>query len=106
MDYVPDTSVIVDGRFTAFIEKQDEAKVILSEAMIAEVEHQSNEGRSIGFAALEELKTLRDLGEYCRILIEGAGKDEEELHKHPTSTPVGRIDEVRAARDQKLNWRS
>ena len=78
----------------------------ISRVTVAEVEHQSNEGRSIGFAALEELKTLRDLGEYRWILIEGAGKDEEELHKHPTSTPVGRIDEVRAARDQKLNWRS
>ncbi|MHB8395798.1 MAG: aminomethyl-transferring glycine dehydrogenase subunit GcvPB [Thermoplasmataceae archaeon] len=53
-----------------------------------------------------ETVSRRDLDEYCRILIEGAGKDEEELHKHPTSTPVGRIDEVRAARDQKLNWRS
>ena len=30
------------------------ARVILPEAMIAEIEHQANEGRSIGFTALEE----------------------------------------------------
>ena len=96
MDYVPDTSVIVDGRFTAFIEKQDEAKVILSEAMIAEVEHQSNEGRSIGFAALEELKTLRDLDRRGKISIDFYGRRPSEWQIKGART--GEVDEmIRAA---------
>ena len=37
-----------------YIVKKKDARVILPEAMIAEIEHQANEGRSIGFTALEE----------------------------------------------------
>ncbi len=78
MDYVPDTSVIIDGRFTSFIESQAECRVILAEAMISEVEHQANEGRSIGFAALEELKKLRGLEREGRIYIEVFGRRPQE----------------------------
>ncbi len=73
-DYVPDTSVIVDGRFTAFIEKQDDPRVILSEAMLAEVEHQANQGRSIGFAALEELKNIRAMEKEGKIALDFSGR--------------------------------
>lgn len=78
MDYVPDTSVIIDGRFTAFIEGQPDSKVILAEAMISEVEHQANEGRSVGFAALEELKKLRAMEKEGRIYIEVLGRRPQE----------------------------
>lgn len=74
MDYVPDTSVIVDGRFTAFISKHASSHVILPEALIAEIEHQANEGRSIGLAALQELKTLRDLHSKQKINLDFYGK--------------------------------
>ncbi|AAT43746.1 PINc/VapC family ATPase [Picrophilus oshimae] len=70
MEYVPDTSVIVDGRFTSFISDKAGSRVILAEAMLAEVEHQANEGRSIGFAALEELKNLRKLADDGIIYID------------------------------------
>ena len=74
MDYVPDTSVIIDGRFTSFISIHEGSRVILAEAMLAEVEHQANEGRSIGFAALGELKKLRELEAEDKIYIEIYGK--------------------------------
>ena len=61
MDYVPDTSVIVSGKFREYVAGKNDVRVILAEAMIAEIEHQANEGRSIGFTALEELKKLREI---------------------------------------------
>jgi ATPase len=73
VDYVPDTSVIVSGKFREYIEKKSEARVILAEAMIAEIEHQANEGRSIGFTALDELKKLRELSDSGKIYIDIMG---------------------------------
>ncbi len=73
MDYVPDTSVIVSGKFREYIVKRKDARVILPEAMIAEIEHQANEGRSIGFTALEELKKLRELSNSGKIYIDIMG---------------------------------
>ncbi|MCL5804805.1 MAG: PINc/VapC family ATPase [Candidatus Thermoplasmatota archaeon] len=74
MDFVPDTSVIIDGRFTGFISKHNGSHVILAEALIAEIEHQANEGRSIGSAALQELKFLRDLHNKGKIFLDFYGK--------------------------------
>lgn len=92
MDYVPDTSVIIDGRFTKFIVNQPESKVILSEAMISEVEHQANEGKSIGFAALEELKKLREMEKDGSIYIEVYGRRPQEWQIKRGKS--GEIDEI------------
>ena len=92
MDYVPDTSVIIDGRFTSFVESQVECRVILAEAMISEVEHQANEGRSIGFAALDELKKLRQLEREGKIFIEVFGRRPQEWQIKKGKT--GEIDEI------------
>lgn len=92
MDYVPDTSVIIDGRFTAFIETLPESRVILAEAMISEVEHQANEGRSIGFGALEELKKLRAIEKEGRIYIEVYGRRPQEWQIRRGKS--GEIDEI------------
>jgi ATPase len=73
VDYVPDTSVIVSGKFREYIARKKDVRVILSEAMIAEIEHQANEGRSIGFTALEELKKLRELSDTGKIYIDIMG---------------------------------
>ena len=73
MDYVPDTSVIVSGKFREYIARKKDVRVILPEAMIAEIEHQANEGRSIGFTALEELKKLRELSDAGKIYIDIIG---------------------------------
>jgi len=93
VDYVPDTSVIVDGRFYTFITGlEEECRVILAEAMLAEVEHQANEGRSIGFAALGELKRLRELAETGKIYIDIQGRRPSDWQIRRAKS--GEIDEV------------
>jgi len=92
VDYVPDTSVIVDGRFSSFIKKKDGAKVILAEAMLAEVEHQANQGRSIGFAALQELKNLRKMADSNNIYLEVYGRRPSDWQIDRAK--VGEIDEI------------
>ncbi len=93
VDYVPDTSVIVDGRFYSFItSKKGESRIILAEAMLAEVEHQANEGRSIGFAALEELKKIRDLSNDGSVFIDIQGRRPSDWQIRRAKS--GEIDEI------------
>ena len=73
--FVPDTSVIVDGRLTQFLSTLSEkVKVVIPEAVIAEIEHQANEGKAIGHTGLEELKKLRDMTDRGEILLEFYGE--------------------------------
>ena len=73
--FVADTSVIVDGRLTQYLEGINEkVKVVIPEAVVAEIEHQANEGKAIGHTGLEELKKLRNLAENERILLEFYGE--------------------------------
>ncbi len=75
MDYLPDTSVIIDGRFRKFMNNIDaNSCVIFSETMLSEVEHQANENRSVGFAALDEMKKIRKISSDKGISIEIRGK--------------------------------
>jgi ATPase len=92
MDYVPDTSVIIDGRFTAFLAKHHGSHVILAEALVAEIEHQANEGRSIGFAAIHQLKALRDLHDQEKIFLDFYGKRPNEWQIERAKS--GEIDEM------------
>jgi ATPase len=92
VDYVPDTSVIVDGRFNSFIKKKEGSKVILAEAMLAEVEHQANQGRSIGFAALQELKNLRKMADSSAIYLEVYGRRPNDWQIDRAKS--GEIDEI------------
>ncbi|AIU70403.1 twitching motility protein PilT [Thermococcus eurythermalis] len=76
--FVPDTSVIVDGRLTQFLSTLDEkVKVVVPEAVVAEIEHQANEGKAIGHTGLEELKKLREMAEGGKILLEFYGERPE-----------------------------
>mgnify|MGYP001286853031 CR=1 FL=1 len=62
---VPDTSVIIEGLLSDKISK-DEIKtneVIIHEAVLAELEHQANLGKAIGFLGLDEIKRIKDLTE-------------------------------------------
>ncbi len=72
--YIPDTSVIVDGRFCEFLKGKTPADVIVPESLISEIEHQANEGKSIGFTGLEELKRLRKMCDDGRITLAFSGK--------------------------------
>lgn len=76
--FVADTSVIVDGRLTQFLSTlEDKVKVIIPEAVIAEIEHQANEGKAIGHVGLEELKKLRKMSDKGKILLEFYGERPE-----------------------------
>ena len=60
---VPDTSVIIEGLLSEKIGK-DEIKtneVIIHEAVLAELEHQANLGKAIGFLGLDEIKRIKGL---------------------------------------------
>jgi ATPase len=60
--YVPDTSVLIDGRITKLVDdgKLRGATIIVPEAVISELEAQANQGREIGFKGLNELKALTE----------------------------------------------
>lgn len=73
---VPDTSVIIDGRITEKLKAGEyaQAKVIIAEALIAELEAQANKGKETGFKGLEELKELSEMAKSGEITIEYTGK--------------------------------
>lgn len=61
---VPDTSVIVEGLVSLKIGKEFEVQeLIIHEAVLAELEHQANEGKSIGLLGLDEIERLKELSE-------------------------------------------
>jgi ATPase len=59
---VPDTSVIIEGLVSKKIGKKELeiGSVVIHEAVIAELEHQANLGKAIGFLGLDEIKRLKD----------------------------------------------
>lgn len=76
MIIVPDTSVIIDGRITRLVEKKDykKSRVLVHEAVVAELESQANKGRESGYKGLEELNHLRRLSDAGAITLEYVGK--------------------------------
>jgi glycine dehydrogenase subunit 2 len=52
----------------------------------------------------ESKETLDAFAEALRQIAEEARSDPDLLHKAPHSAPVGRLDEVRAARELILRW--
>ncbi|MFA4955356.1 MAG: PINc/VapC family ATPase [Candidatus Methanoperedens sp.] len=73
---VPDTSVIIDGRITVRLKAGEfkSARLIISEALVSELEAQANRGRETGFKGLEELKELSDMAKRGEITLEYTGK--------------------------------
>ncbi len=61
----PDTSIIIEGIVSKKIEKNEYKidELIIHEAVLAELEHQANLGKEIGFLGLEELKKLKVLSQ-------------------------------------------
>ncbi len=76
MRIVPDTSVIIDGRITARLEegRWDTPEVLISEAVLSELEGQANQGQEVGIRGLEEVQRLRGLSEEGRITLVFRGK--------------------------------
>ena len=60
---VPDTSVIIEGLVSKKVEDKELKidSILIHEAVIAELEHQANAGKAIGFLGLDEIKRLREL---------------------------------------------
>ncbi|MCD6487828.1 MAG: Flp pilus assembly complex ATPase component TadA [Desulfurococcales archaeon] len=58
--YVPDTSAIIEGAISRLIEEgRLRGRIVIHRAVLAEIEHQANQGRATGFAGLNEIKKLR-----------------------------------------------
>ncbi|AIF69564.1 ATPase [Palaeococcus pacificus DY20341] len=75
---IPDTSVIVDGRLTQYLESLGEkVRIIIPEAVVAEIEHQANQKKAIGHVGLEELKKLRKMADEDKIELEFYGERPE-----------------------------
>jgi len=73
---IPDTSVIIDGRITQLVKRKEYrgCKVLISEAVVAELENQANKGKESGFKGLEELVRLRDYSKEGIIELEHVGR--------------------------------
>ena len=76
MILVPDTSVVIDGRVTALLEKGEyrDATIIIPEAVFAELEAQANQGKEIGFSGLAELQKLCVLAKQGKITLQYVGE--------------------------------
>ena len=75
MDVVPDTSVVIDGRVSEHVETGQfaAARVLIPEAVVAELEAQANGGHESGWDGLEELKRLATLSDEGRITLSYIG---------------------------------
>ena len=73
---VPDTSAVIEGTITKIINENElnYPEIIIPEAVIAELEYQTNTGRMIGQNGLNELKNLQKLADKGKIAISFAGK--------------------------------
>ncbi len=92
MKLVPDTSVIIDGRFREYVYENPPSGIIIPEALIAEIEHQANRGLSIGYSGLSELKKLREFCEENDISLEFWGERPEGWQIK--GAKIGEIDEI------------
>lgn len=72
---VPDTSVVIDGRVSAKIKAGElqGRRIVVPEAVVAELEAQANHGRDIGLRGLEELRRLSELAKSGKIELEYVG---------------------------------
>jgi ATPase len=79
--YVVDTSIVIERKVTELIkEKKISGKIIIPNAVLAELEHQANENQSEGFIGLDEIKELRSLAEQNVIELEYVGKKPTETY--------------------------
>ncbi len=73
--YVPDTSVLIEGLVSQLVRQgKIRGKIVIHRAVIAELEHQANSGKAIGFAGLREVSELRRLAEQGLIEFEVGGR--------------------------------
>jgi len=83
MEFVPDTSVVIDGRVSERVADGEfaGATVVVPEAVVGELEAQANAGRETGWEGLAELKRLVDLEDRGEISVEYVGRRPEAVEK-------------------------
>jgi ATPase len=75
--YIPDTSSIINGRLKILIKEnffESESAIIIHAALLAELEHQANEGEKKGLTGLNQLKEIRELCEKKEIDFSFGGR--------------------------------
>lgn len=73
--YVPDTSVIIEGKITKLIrDRKISGEIIIHNAVLSELEAQANKRKEIGFLGLDELKELQKLQKSKKVKIRFEGK--------------------------------
>ncbi len=73
--FVPDTSAVVAGVVSRMVERGEvRGRIIIHRAVLAELEHQANQGRATGFAGLDEVRRLRELASRGIVSVEVAGE--------------------------------
>lgn len=89
---LPDTSIIIDGKLSAMIEKGElkEVELIIPHAVLDELQAQASKGRQSGFSGLNELKRLRGL-------CEKRGIDVKFIGERPS------IEDIRLARSGRID---
>ena len=92
MNVVPDTSVVIDGRVSEMIDAGEfaGATVCVPEAVVAELEHQANEGHDPGWDGLAELKRLTELADAGTIELQYVGTRPDAIERGHASE--GEID--------------
>ncbi len=73
---VPDTSVIIEGLVSKRIKNKKiiPETVIIHEAVLAELEHQVNLNKALGFLGLDELNKIKELSDELGFKLEFSGK--------------------------------
>lgn len=70
---VPDTSVIIEGLLSQKIKNNGlkVKEIIIHEAVLSELEHQANSGKSIGFLGLTEIKNIQQVKGDIKLSFKG-----------------------------------
>jgi len=89
---IPDTSIIIEGLLSKKIIKKEikPNSIIIHEAVIAELEHQANQNKAIGFLGLEEIKKIRELATNFELRFEGQRPKASEIRQ----ASLGEIDSL------------
>jgi ATPase len=73
---IPDTSVIIDGIVSTKIEKKEiiASVILIHEAALAELEHQANLNKAIGFLGIDEIQKIKELSKKHNFEVQFSGK--------------------------------
>lgn len=90
---VPDTSVIIEGLVSKRISEGaiSPSTVVIHEAVVAELEHQANLNKPIGFLGLEEIERVKELSDKKGFKVEFAG-----MRPRPEEIRHARLGEIDA----------